>query len=79
MLDMAVLYCKAKAGMLFNRIFKEQKGGSELVATLIIVGIVLVLAFAFKDKLIGMTADLWNNLVHGSNPNASQDQIIGTW
>ena len=72
-------YCKIKVDGMFRRVFKEQAGGAELIATLIIVGIVLVLAFAFKDKIGDLVKELWNNIVRGDNPDAKQAEIIPEW
>ena len=79
MLGYTLNYYKIKADNWFKRVFKEQAGGAELVATLVIIGIVLVLAFAFKDKLTDMTGELWNALVRGENANASQQDIVSEW
>ncbi len=63
----------------FKRVFKEQAGGAELIATLVIIGIVLILAFAFKDQLGNLVKDLWNNLVKDGNQDTSQDNVVGAW
>ena len=56
----------------FRRVFKEQAGGAEVIATLIIIAVVLVLALAFKDKLSELVKALWNNMLEfgkeGSDP-----------
>ena len=70
---------KEKAHAWFRRVFKEQAGGAELIATLIIIGIVLILAFAFKDKLIGLVKNLWNNLIAGGNEGTTQSEVVSTW
>lgn len=51
----------------FKRVFKEQAGGAELIATLVIMGIVLILAFTFKDALAGLVKDLWDGLLKEKN------------
>ena len=63
----------------FKRVFKEQAGGAELIATLIIIGIVLILAFAFKDKLIDLVKNLWNSLLKEGNENTSQVNVVDEW
>ena len=75
----AVSYCKWKVDMWFRRIFKEQAGGAELVATLVIVGIVLVLAFVFRDKIADLVKNLWNSIVKGDDPDAEQSNIVNSW
>lgn len=72
-------YCKVKVDGMFRRVFKEQAGGAELIATLIIVGIVLILAFAFKEKITDLVKDLWNNLVQQGNENTNQQGVVDTW
>ena len=44
------------------RVFKEQSGGAEVIATLIIIAVVLVLALTFRDKLSQLVASLWNDM-----------------
>lgn len=63
----------------FKRVFKEQAGGAELIATLVIIGIVLILAFVFKDKLIELVKNLWNNLLKDGNENTKQQDIVNEW
>lgn len=46
----------------FSRVFKEQAGGAEVIATLIIIAVVLVLALAFRDKLSELVKSLWNQM-----------------
>ena len=73
------LNCRAKVNGFFRRAFKEEKGGAELIATLIIIGIVLILAFAFKDKLIGLVKNLWNSLLKNGNENTAQGDVVEDW
>ena len=63
----------------FKRVFKEQAGGAELIATLIIIGIVLILAFVFKDKLIDLVKNLWNNLLKNGNESTTQQGVVDEW
>ena len=63
----------------FKRVFKEQAGGAELIATLIIIGIVLILAVVFKDKLIELVQNLWNNLLKDGNENTKQQDVVNEW
>lgn len=74
-----MLLIKAKVDNWFRRVFKEQAGGAELVATLVIVGIVLILAFAFKDQLINLVKSIWNNLVVNGNEGTTQQDVANTW
>lgn len=63
----------------FRRTFKEQAGGAELIATLIIVGIVLILAFIFKDQLIDLVKNLWNGLLKNGDKDTTPDQVVPEW
>lgn len=58
----AAIMCKIKVDAWFNRVFKEQAGGAEIIATLVIIAVVLVLAFAFRDNLSDLVKSLWNNM-----------------
>lgn len=71
--------CKIKVDAWFKRVFKEQAGGAELIATLVIIGIVLILAFAFKDKLIELVKNLWNNLLKQGDESTSQGDVVTDW
>ena len=71
--------CKIKIDAWFTRVFKEQAGGAELIATLVIIGIVLILAFAFKDKLIELVKNLWNNLLKQGDESTSQGDVVSDW
>ncbi len=46
----------------FRRVFKEQAGGAEVIATLVIIAVVLVLALAFRDNISELVKSLWNNM-----------------
>lgn len=59
----AAIYCKVKVDAWFKRVFKEQAGGAELIATLIIIAVVLVLALAFRKNLTALVKNLWNQLI----------------
>ena len=63
----------------FKRVFKEQAGGAELIATLIIIGVVLILAFVFKDKLIDLVKSLWNNLLKNGDEKTTQQNVVNEW
>ena len=72
-------YCLFKIDSWFKRVFKEQAGGAELIATLIIIGFVLILAFIFKDNLIDLVKNLWNNLLKNGDQNTQQQDIVNEW
>ena len=60
----------------FRRVFKEQAGGAEVIATLIIIAIVLSLALIFKDKLGELVKTLWNSMIKDGNVS---DPTIPEW
>lgn len=64
------IYCKAKVDAWFARVFKEQAGGAELIATLIIIAVVLVLALAFRENLTNLVSNLWNSLIRDQETGA---------
>ena len=63
----------------FKRVFKEQAGGAELIATLIIIGIVLILAFAFRTQLTNLVMELWNGLMVNGNEDTTKGDILTEW
>lgn len=73
------LNCRCKIHSLFKRVFKEQAGGAELIATIVIIGIVLILAFAFKDKIMEMVAKLWDGLVKDGKKDTKQSEVVPSW
>ena len=62
MINMAMTSTKVKVDSWFRRVFKEQAGGAEVIATLIIIAVVLVLALVFRDNLTKLVSSLWNNM-----------------
>ena len=78
MMKTSLNYCAFKVDGFFKRVFKEQAGGAEIIATIVIIGIVLVLALLFRKNLASLVKNLWNNLV---NPNATSttEPTIPTW
>ena len=76
----AYVYCRCKIDAAFRRLFKEEAGAAELVATLVIVGIVLVLALAFRTQLIDLVKGLWNNLINSGDSTAkTASDVTNKW
>lgn len=64
----------------FKRVFKEQAGGAEIVATLVIVGIVLALALIFRTQLVNLVKNLWDKLVfNGDTSNKNSNDVAVAW
>lgn len=61
----------------FQRVFKEQAGGAEVIATLIIIAVVLVLALAFRDNLSELVKNLWNGATSVGEEDA--DVTMPAW
>ena len=71
--------CLHKIDGWFKRVFKEQAGGAELIATIVIIGIVLILAFVFRDQLITLVKNLWNGLLKNGDQNTNQQDVVDEW
>lgn len=63
-INSALVIAKAKVHGAFQRVFKEQAGGAEVVATLIIIAVVLVLALAFRNNISDLIKSLWNGMLN---------------
>lgn len=68
---------KIKVDAWFKRMFNEQAGGAEVIATLVIIAVVLVLALAFRDNISDLVKSLWNNMLNIGEE--SQQPSIPTW
>lgn len=70
MLDKLVImaYCSLMSmRQKFDDFMHEEKGGSEIIAMVLIIAIVLVLAGIFWDKISAFFESLWNSVV-AKNP-----------
>lgn len=63
MLLCALMTVKGKA----VSFMKKERGGSEIIAIVLVIAVVLVLAGIFWDKISVFFEDLWNSVV-GKNP-----------
>ena len=54
----AMLSAKAKC----NRLVKEEKGGSEIIATIILVAVVVLLALFFREQIGSLISNIWNSI-----------------
>lgn len=70
-INCAFTCAKATVHGWFQRVFKEQAGGAEVIATLIIIAVVLVLALAFRDNISELVKSLWNNMLNTGENDAT--------
>lgn len=73
----ALVYAQHTVHGWFKRVFKEQAGGAEVIATLIIIAVVLVLALAFRDNLSELVKSLWNKMT--TYGKTSEEVSIPEW
>ena len=59
----SAIMAKIKVDAWFKRMFNEQAGGAEVIATLVIIAVVLVLALAFRDNISTLVKSLWNGML----------------
>lgn len=79
-LQNSLILAKCKTHAFFERVFKENAGAAELIATLVIIGIVLAVALIFRNQLSDIIADLWNTLVKDGNTDSkSSADIVDAW
>lgn len=68
------VYFKGKTAI--HNFLHNEKGASEVIATVIILGIVVILGFMFKDKI----GKLWDALwlwIEGANENSTGPDLKG--
>lgn len=75
----AALFCKCKVDNAIRRTFNEETGLSELIIALILLGVALILGFAFKNQLQDMVQSLWDNLVAGGKHDTDISKVTTTW
>lgn len=76
-IENAAIMAKIQIDAWFKRMFKEQAGGAEVIATLVIIAVVLVLALAFRDNISNLVKSLWNGMLDIGEE--SQAPSIPTW
>ncbi len=72
----AMMKLKNHANNIKNNVkgfLKEEKGGAEIVATIVLVAIVVLLAVAFKEQLGTLVQDVWAGV------NANADKLSETF
>lgn len=79
-INYCLLTAKCKVHGFFERVFKENAGAAELIATLVIIGIVLAVALIFRNQLADIIKDLWNSLVRdGDTSSKDSSSIVKSW
>lgn len=79
-INYCLLTAKCKVHGFFERVFKENAGAAELIATLVIIGIVLAVALIFRNQLADIIKDLWDNLVQkGDTSSKKSSDIVSAW
>ena len=53
----------------------EERGASDILALIIIIGIVLTIGFLFRTQLIKLVKDLWNALIGSDGSDFDQENI----
>ncbi len=64
---MSYLQIKTRAGL--HKMFKEERGASGTIEAVVLLGIVIILAFLFKDAIMKLFKGLWDSLVVGAARN----------
>lgn len=79
-INYCLLTAKCKVHGFFERVFKENAGAAELIATLVIIGIVLAVALIFRNQLSDIITNLWNKLVRdGDTSSKNSSDIVNDW
>lgn len=61
-------YCAMQnAKIRFTNFLRKERGGSEIIAVVLVIAIVLVLAAMFWDKISVFFGELWDSVI-GKNP-----------
>lgn len=76
MLDQMYIKAKFSLKRALNHLLNEEKGSSEVIALVVVIGIVLIIAFLFRDQIIKLFVDLWNNLVSNNSDNNAESITI---
>lgn len=73
-MDTLFIYGQIMAGRAKESVknfWKQEKGGSEIVAVIVLIAIVMLLAVLFKDQLSDLVERIWNSI------NANADLAAG--
>lgn len=65
-----ILAEKAKGRI--KEFWKQEKGGSEIVAVIVLIAVVMLLAVLFKEQLANLVTTIWNSI------NANAGGVVNT-
>jgi len=57
----------------------EERGASDILALIIVLGIVLAIGFAFRKQILKLVGDLWNDLVVSKDKNPETNVKVNEW
>lgn len=57
----------AKAMNKIQELWKQEKGGSEIVAVIVLIAVVMLLAVLFKEQLGNLVENIWNSINSNAN------------
>lgn len=67
---------KKRAGAAWSNFVHEEKGAADIIAMVVIIGIVIVLAFTFREQIFKLFNNLWNNyVVQPANNKGSLENV----
>lgn len=62
-----------------KKFWEEEKGStSTIVVEIVMVGMILVLAYIFREQIGNLFTELWNKLVHFNDNSNATDPSIGS-
>lgn len=76
MLGHELFRLKMRAKLGWNNFIHEEKGAADIIAMVVILGIVIVLGFVFKDAIFKLFTSLWDGLVKNPAENGGKTKNI---
>lgn len=58
---------------------KDERGASDVLAMIIIIGLVLAIALVFRKQIINLVEKLWSTFVEGKELDANHEFKIDGW
>ena len=66
---------KRKAKAIMHHFAHDEKGAAEIIAMIVIIGLILVLAFVFRDAIIKLFQNLWNSFVKNADKKEKDPSV----